>query len=144
VVEKSSGRLRVGVVVRDDQGRVLAARSLTHMGPKTGEALASYYVACLCKEIGVQYLLLESDTKQILYIELFGHLVDDTQNFTNILTMTTWHCSLRSKQCGSPTGVTFHPNDTQYCPLLTPLNQTSQEVTHPGTTLAEARLTTEF
>jgi hypothetical protein len=37
--------------------------------------------------------------------------------------------------------VTSHPNDTQYCPLLAPLNQTSQEVTHPGTTPAEARLT---
>jgi hypothetical protein len=33
---------------------------------------------------------------------------------------------------------------TQYCPLLAPPNQTSQEVTHPGTTLAEACLTTEF
>jgi hypothetical protein len=35
-----------------------------------------------------------------------------------------------------------HPNDTQYCLLLTPPNQTSQEVTHPSTTLAKARLTT--
>jgi hypothetical protein len=33
---------------------------------------------------------------------------------------------------------------TQYCPLLAPPNQTSQEVTHPGTALAEARLTAEF
>ena len=40
--------------------------------------------------------------------------------------------------------VTPHPNDSQYCPLLAPLNQTSQEVTHPGTTFAEARLTVEF
>jgi hypothetical protein len=36
------------------------------------------------------------------------------------------------------------PPMTQYCPLLTPSNQTSQEVTHLGTTLAEARLTAEF
>jgi hypothetical protein len=40
--------------------------------------------------------------------------------------------------------VTPHPNDTQYCPLLAPPNQTSQKVTHPDTTLAEARLTAEF
>jgi hypothetical protein len=33
---------------------------------------------------------------------------------------------------------------TQYCLLLAPPNQTSQEVTHPGSTLAEARLTVEF
>jgi len=32
----------------------------------------------------------------------------------------------------------------QYCPLLAPLNQTTQEVTHRGTTLAEARLTAKF
>ena len=45
---------------------------------------------------------------------------------------------------GQIADVTSHPNDTQYCPLLAPLNQTSQEVTHPGTTLVEARLTAEF
>jgi hypothetical protein len=33
---------------------------------------------------------------------------------------------------------------TQYRPLLAPPNQTSWEVTHPGTTLVEARLTAEF
>jgi hypothetical protein len=41
-------------------------------------------------------------------------------------------------------GVTSQPNNTQYCPLLAPLNQTSQEVTHPDTTPAEACLTAEF
>jgi hypothetical protein len=40
--------------------------------------------------------------------------------------------------------ITPHPNDTQYCPFFTPLNQTFQGVTHPGTTIAEARLTVEF
>jgi hypothetical protein len=39
--------------------------------------------------------------------------------------------------------VTLHPNDTQYCLLSAPSNQTSQGVTHPGTTLTEARLTAE-
>jgi len=36
-----------------------------------------------------------------------------------------------------------HPT-TQYCPLLAPPNQTSQEVTHSSTTLAKAHLTMEF
>jgi hypothetical protein len=39
-----------------------------------------------------------------------------------------------------PLLLTSHPNDTQYCPLLAPLNQTFQEVTHLGTAPAEARL----
>jgi hypothetical protein len=33
---------------------------------------------------------------------------------------------------------------TKYNSLLTPSNQTSQEVTHPDITLAEVRLTAEF
>jgi hypothetical protein len=41
-------------------------------------------------------------------------------------------------ECNDP------PLTTQYCPLLAPPNQTSQEVTHPGTTLVEARLTARF
>jgi hypothetical protein len=36
------------------------------------------------------------------------------------------------------------PQRTQYCLLWAPPNQTSQEVSHPGTTLAEACLTAEF
>jgi hypothetical protein len=36
------------------------------------------------------------------------------------------------------------PSMTQYCPLLAPRNQIFQEVTHPGTTLTEVRLTAEF
>jgi hypothetical protein len=40
--------------------------------------------------------------------------------------------------------VTPHPNVTQYCSLLAPPNHISQEVTHPGITLTEVRLTAEF
>jgi hypothetical protein len=36
------------------------------------------------------------------------------------------------------------PQTKQYYPLLALSNQTSQEVTHPATTLTEARLTAEF
>jgi hypothetical protein len=45
---------------------------------------------------------------------------------------------------GSDTICNDPPLMTQYCPLLAPPNQTFQEVTHPGITLAEARLTAEF
>jgi hypothetical protein len=44
----------------------------------------------------------------------------------------------RERECNDP------PSMTQYCPLLRLPNQTSQEVTHPGIALAEARLTAEF
>lgn len=57
------------MVARDDQGNIISSRSLTRMGslePTTGEALASYYAACLCKEIGVFSLILEGDAKQVV------------------------------------------------------------------------------
>jgi hypothetical protein len=41
-------------------------------------------------------------------------------------------------------GCNDSPPMTQYCLLLAPPNQTSQEVTHPGIALAEARLAAEF
>jgi hypothetical protein len=49
-----------------------------------------------------------------------------------------------SNSCGKlprKSSCTPHPNDTQYCPFLAPPNQTSQEITHYGATLTEARLT---
>jgi hypothetical protein len=45
---------------------------------------------------------------------------------------------------GSNTIYNDAPKTTQYCPLLAPLNQTSLEVTHLGTTLTKARLIAEF
>jgi hypothetical protein len=45
---------------------------------------------------------------------------------------------------GSDTICNDLPPMTQYYPLLTIPNQTSQEVIHYGTTLVEARLTMEF
>ena len=65
-VEKKSGRIGVGVVVRDDQGEVVAARCLTRMGTleaTAGEAIASYYAVCLCREIGAHNIMLERDAK---------------------------------------------------------------------------------
>jgi hypothetical protein len=49
-----------------------------------------------------------------------------------------WLGAMEDVECNNP------PQTTQYCSLLAPPNQTSQEVTHPGTTLAEARLTADF
>jgi hypothetical protein len=45
---------------------------------------------------------------------------------------------------GSDTICNDPPPMTQYCLLLAPSNQTSQEVTFPGTIIAEAHLTAEF
>jgi hypothetical protein len=55
--------------------------------------------------------------------------------------MGTEDCELGMHQW--TTSVTTHPNDTILSAFGSPY-QTSQEVTHPGIALAEARLTAEF
>jgi ribonuclease HI len=89
-IDKISGRIGVGVVVRDDQGQMVIARSLTRMGrldPTTSEALASYFAARLCKENGGTSLILEGDAKLVVDAlnsnncnwSRFGHIVNDTR-----------------------------------------------------------------
>jgi isoaspartyl peptidase/L-asparaginase-like protein (Ntn-hydrolase superfamily) len=46
-IDKAHGRVGIGVVMRDEKGRVVAAMSKTRMGtlePIAGEALAAYHV----------------------------------------------------------------------------------------------------
>jgi hypothetical protein len=63
-VWNSCGRLGIGVVVREERGRVVAAMSKTRQGsfePTTGEAIASFHAASVCKDLGIQHLILEGD-----------------------------------------------------------------------------------
>lgn len=67
--QKDAGRMGVGVIVRDHNGKVRAARSFTKRGvlkPKTGETIASYHAAQLCNFMGLQKVILEGDTKLVV------------------------------------------------------------------------------
>jgi ribonuclease HI len=88
-IGKNSGRVGVGVVVRDSEGQIIVARSLTRLGrldPTTGEALAAHYAVCLCQEMGAVSLILEGDAKQVVEAinsktsngSRYGHFVNDT------------------------------------------------------------------
>jgi hypothetical protein len=66
---KELQRVGVGVIVRDNNGRVLAAKSFTKRGvlkPLIGETMASYYAAQLCNQLGLQKVILEGDAKTVV------------------------------------------------------------------------------
>jgi ribonuclease HI len=61
--------MEIGVVVKDEKGRVIAAMSKTQLGsfePTTGEALASFHAMSLCRDLGIQQLFLEGDVKLVV------------------------------------------------------------------------------
>lgn len=56
-LDNAWGRFGLGVVVRDLDGRLLAAQSLSRSGmvePVVAEGMASYYAVKLCKAMGHQ------------------------------------------------------------------------------------------
>jgi ribonuclease HI len=59
----------VGVIVRDEHGRVHAAQSKTltsYQEPVVGEALAALQAVELSRDLGLQDILLEGDSLQVL------------------------------------------------------------------------------
>jgi hypothetical protein len=101
-IDKSNARVGIEVVLRDERWIVIAAMCKTRMGvlePVTREAYAAYHAVRLCRDLGVQNLLLEGDAKQIVEaINLgtgtwsrFGHLIEDTRR--TLLTISRWRCA---------------------------------------------------
>jgi hypothetical protein len=79
----------IGIVVRDEKGSMLVAASKSRQGnsePVTGEVLASFHVASICKEMGFSKVWLEGDAKIIVdalnsdasLLSRYSHLVEDT------------------------------------------------------------------
>lgn len=64
-----NGRFGVGVLVRDHEGRVKAARSVTKSGflePTAAEALALFEGVRLCKDLGILNLIVEGDAQVVV------------------------------------------------------------------------------
>jgi hypothetical protein len=60
--DKKSERMGFGVIIRDDEGKVIAAKCVSRNGlwdSYTTEALATYYDAIFHQERGVTQLILE-------------------------------------------------------------------------------------
>ncbi|XP_059436609.1 uncharacterized protein LOC132169617 [Corylus avellana] len=100
-IDKLNERVGIGVVLRDEKGQVIATMCKTRMGIlelAMGEAYAAYHAVFLCRDMGVQNLILEGNVKQIVEAinsatgtwSLFGHLIEDTRRV--LLTLPRWNC----------------------------------------------------
>jgi hypothetical protein len=62
----SSCRMGIGVIIRDEHGTVVAAWSKTCQGsvePTTGEAIALFHAASLCRDLGFHEVIFEGDAQ---------------------------------------------------------------------------------
>ena len=68
-INRAAGRYATGVVVRDAEGKCIAAKCATQRGivaPVAGKALAIYHAACLGVELGGTRIILEGDSIQVI------------------------------------------------------------------------------
>lgn len=86
--DHQQGYMGMGVILRNHTGQVMAARSSTKMGffePAVAEAMSLLHGIFLCKELGVQNLIVEGDAQTVIKAlqegshtgARFGHIVDD-------------------------------------------------------------------
>jgi ribonuclease HI len=81
-VDIKNGKVGLGVVIRDRQGRMWASRSRTVRGcldPITGELLAALMVVHLCREMGIQNALFEGDAKVVVEAITSGDLDESSR-----------------------------------------------------------------
>jgi glycerol dehydrogenase-like iron-containing ADH family enzyme len=67
-LQKNAKLVGIGVIVQDHNGRMVAARSFTKRGvleQKIRETIASFHAAQLCKELGLQDVILEGDARSV-------------------------------------------------------------------------------
>ena len=87
-IDRANERLGVGIVVRNSEGLVMGAKSITKPGlfyPTSAEAVGAPIDARFCKDLDIQDLILEGDAllvvKEISNAEgsgtRFGHIVAD-------------------------------------------------------------------
>jgi ribonuclease HI len=87
-LDKGKRRMGMGIILRDHEGKVRAAWSLSRPGLMdtiAAEATALFYGMKLRKELGVSNLVVEGDSKVVISAiqqrdassSRFGHLIDD-------------------------------------------------------------------
>jgi hypothetical protein len=89
-LDRRAGKMGFGLIMRDHEGKFIAAKSIMRMGlwdSAASEALEAYFGVILGQEIGVQKMILEGDAKQIIDAiqekdkqdSMIGHLIDDVR-----------------------------------------------------------------
>jgi hypothetical protein len=95
-IDREKGHLGMGAIVRDHEGHVLAAKSFTKLGiqePVATEALAALHATKFSQDLGLQIIILESNTLQVVNAvkstgrnwSKYGQLVEDTRGVFNML-----------------------------------------------------------
>jgi ribonuclease HI len=88
--DKGGRKMGFGIIIRDQEGKFLAAKSAIRMGRwelAAAEALATYLGVLLGQEMGVQQMILEGDAKQVTEAirakegndSMIGHLINDVR-----------------------------------------------------------------
>jgi hypothetical protein len=108
-IGKKDGRTGLGVVIRDHQGNLRAARSLTRIGilePAAAEALAATLALQLSNAMGLMNIWLEGDAKTVVAVESAdGDIIDDIRHaLTEVLMLENNSCSSRMEQSCSRFG----------------------------------------
>jgi ribonuclease HI len=100
-VDRGNDRFGLGIVIRDSDGRFVAARATSRNGcvdPTSGEAMASFQAAKLCQELGLQNVILEGDAEVVVkgvnskerIWTRYGHIIEGTR--TVLQTIPNWTC----------------------------------------------------
>jgi ribonuclease HI len=101
-LDKNRGVFGMGIVVRNSDGRLLAAKRVTRRGrvdPVVAEGMAFYYGVNLCKARGFQNVWLEGDSKLICDAlnnkssinSRYGHLIEDIG--VVLFSFNQWKCT---------------------------------------------------
>jgi ribonuclease HI len=101
-IDKSQGRVGIGVIIRDEKGQTIAAMSKTrlkNLEPTMEEAFAAFNAACLCRDLKLQHIMMEGDAKLIVDAvnsnsstwSRFGHIIDHTQQILD--DFIRWKCN---------------------------------------------------
>lgn len=87
----------VGIVIRDDEGHILAAKAFIIpylVDPAVVEATAAWHAICFGREVGGSRVVLEGDSKVVITAlkgrgssnHTYGNLIEATRSFFSYLT----------------------------------------------------------
>ena len=107
-VDHQNLRIGFGAVMRNCQGKVVAARCFSiegHLDPEAAKNLGAFYAVKLSKEMGAQNLVLEGDAQTVVsairsgaeHAGRYGHLVDDVKMLLH--SFSQWECCYVGRLC---------------------------------------------
>jgi hypothetical protein len=105
-IAKHTGQVKMGFVIQNHNGDMLAARNYTHLGyvePTSIEAMATMVAIQLARDMGLMQVQLEGDAKVVIDVVLsstpdwsrWGHLTEDIH--TSLKSFYAWKMTFVSR-----------------------------------------------